>query len=102
MKRTRRYIFNTLTVVGLLLVLATVGLWVRSGMYQERYTSAPTIYETFRIENVFGQIHLLSFEIDKHTPLREMDGPRAKAGWESFELIEYDSYVDDVHRVIRR
>ena len=28
MPRTRRYIFNTLTVVSLLLVLATVGLWV--------------------------------------------------------------------------
>ena len=28
--RTRRYIFNTLTVVSLLLMLATVGLWVDS------------------------------------------------------------------------
>jgi len=28
MPRTRRYIFNTLTVVSLLLLLATVGLWV--------------------------------------------------------------------------
>ena len=30
MKRFRRYIFNTLTVVSLLLMLATVGLWVDS------------------------------------------------------------------------
>ena len=30
MKRTRRYIFNTLTVVSLLLLLATLGLWVDS------------------------------------------------------------------------
>ena len=30
MPRTRRYIFNTLTVVSVLLMLATVGLWVRS------------------------------------------------------------------------
>ena len=30
MKRTRRYIFNTLTVVSVLLALATVGLWVDS------------------------------------------------------------------------
>ena len=28
MARTRRYIFNTLTMVSLLLMLATVGLWV--------------------------------------------------------------------------
>ena len=28
MPRTRRYIFNTLTVVSLMLLLATVGLWV--------------------------------------------------------------------------
>jgi len=27
MPRTRRYIFNTLTVVSLLLMLGTVGLW---------------------------------------------------------------------------
>ena len=30
MPRTRRYIFNTLTVVSLLLLLGTVGLWVES------------------------------------------------------------------------
>ena len=30
MPRTRHYIFNTLTVVSLLLMLATVGLWVRT------------------------------------------------------------------------
>jgi len=32
MPRTRRYIFNTLTVVSLLLLLATVGLWIISGV----------------------------------------------------------------------
>ena len=30
MKRTRRYIFNTLTVVSVLLLLATAGLWRQS------------------------------------------------------------------------
>ncbi len=30
MPRTRRYIFNTLTVVSVLLMLATAGLWVDS------------------------------------------------------------------------
>ena len=33
MKRFRRYIFNTLTVVSLLLMLATVGLWVDSQFF---------------------------------------------------------------------
>ena len=32
MKRFRRYIFNTLTVISLLLLLATVGLWVRGSL----------------------------------------------------------------------
>ncbi len=40
MPRTRRYIFNTLTVVSVLLLLATVGLWVR-----EQIDESPLYHE---------------------------------------------------------
>ena len=42
MPRTRRYIFNTLTVVSVVLMLATVALWVDSVWHLQniRYNSS--------------------------------------------------------------
>jgi hypothetical protein len=41
MKRFRRYIFNGLTVLSLLLAVATAGLWVRSLFSLDRYAFVP-------------------------------------------------------------
>ena len=46
MKRFRRILFNTLTVISLLLALATAGLWVRSA----------SRYEALRYDGTLGQI----------------------------------------------
>ena len=52
MKRTPRYIFNTITVVSLLLMLGTVGLWVDSYWFS-------TVY-TFRSESLTTEYHLFN------------------------------------------
>ncbi len=46
MPRTRRYIFNTLTVVSLLLLLATVGLILRDQVFRDHFISSSTSWES--------------------------------------------------------
>ena len=66
----RRYIFNTLTVVSLLLMLATVGLWGVSTKYADQYSWFITKHHFLRVENDGGAIEVHSFN--------------AKASWASW------------------
>ena len=56
MPRTRRYIFNTLTVVGLLLMLGVVGLWVDSYWGNSHMTWYYADQDEFRLETQSGAL----------------------------------------------
>lgn len=72
MKRSRRYIFNSLTVVSAVLLLATVGLWVDSYWYHIRYRHDPsgnskvTMVNKFRISSSHGSMYLARWKGPNH------------------------------------
>jgi len=75
MPRTRRYIFNTLTVVSLLLLLGTVGLWVRSFSNSDtiskgKWTEADQTIKVAGFCSAVGGIHAF---IDSYTGIDVKD-----------------------------
>ena len=60
MKRTRRTIFNTLAVISLLLLLATLGFWVDGVEHSRRYTWLTAKYSMAQIQNGGGSVGILS------------------------------------------
>ena len=64
----RRYIFNTLTVVSVVLLLTTVGLWVLSTKNLDTYSWLTAYNSRFTMSNVGGTINLHSFTVnDQYT-----------------------------------
>jgi len=64
MKRTRRYIFNTLTALNLLLLLGVVGFWVRSyWKFTDVQRQSWAITEQTEIEPTGRQWHYMQYRV---------------------------------------
>ena len=88
MPRTRRYIFNTLTVVSLLLMLATVGLWVSS--YLHSHIIQYTTQETSIFTNCWDGRSLIG-----HLNLSAKGKADLSKGWELTETVSATNRLAD-------
>ncbi len=84
MRRVRRYILNALTVLSLLLCVATAALWVRSYRVLDSYQSfRPADGRLIALALLRGGLQIA------HGDGFPRDHPLANAGWESIEMGDF-------------
>ncbi len=99
----RRYIFNTLTVVSVLLMLGVVGLWVRSywvaddfRYFGSQLPSDPALSQTYAIYSGCGEVSPFLGPQDMRETLEMAAGINSTGPPYPFHLLIPDTYL--VHR----